>query len=72
MGFMANMKDKMMDKMLGMSKEKQVTMMRDMTAMLLDGLTEDEKAGFLNTITLDMVRGLPPDVVKDVVKEILG
>jgi hypothetical protein len=61
---MANVKDKMTDKMLGMSKEKQVTMMRDMTAMLLNGLTKDEKAGFLNAVTLDMVKGLPPDVVK--------
>ncbi len=66
MGFMANVKDKMTDKMLGMSKEKQVTMMRDMTAMLLNGLTKDEKAGFLNAVTLDMVKGLPPDVVKEI------
>ena len=65
-GFMANVKDKMTDKMLGMSKEKQVTMMRDMTAMLLNGLTKDEKAGFLNAVTLDMVKGLPPDVVKEI------
>jgi hypothetical protein len=63
---MANVKDKMTDKMLGMSKEKQVTMMRDMTAMLLNGLTKDEKAGFLNAVTLDMVKGLPPDVVKEI------
>ncbi len=66
MGFMGKMKDKMMDKMLNMPKEKQIQMMRDMTAMLLDGLSEDERAGFLNTITLDMARELPADKVKEI------
>lgn len=66
MGFMGKMKDKMMDKMLGMSKEKQIEMMRDMTATLLNGLSDDEKAGFLNTIALDMAKELPADKVKEI------
>jgi hypothetical protein len=66
MGFMGKMKDKMMDKMLNMPKEKQIQMMRDMTALLLGGLSEEEKAGFLNTITLDMAKELPAGKVREI------